>query len=166
MKSGVLAACLAVAAAFATTGALAYDENLNVPTDADRDKITSCLDDAIENGTTGDACVGLVSGPCLADPENFSNVAMGGCLDRERTIWNGVLNADYKELMKGLDRKRAGELKATQKNWIALREATCAMEVSFFEGGSGMGNASLGCALRETAHRALTLHAFTDYLGQ
>jgi uncharacterized protein YecT (DUF1311 family) len=91
---------------------------------------------------------------------------MGACLEREETIWDDRLNDHYKKLMAGLDDERKASLKAQQKAWIAVRDATCEMEASFWDGGTGAGPASIGCMLRETGHRALTLYGFLGYIDQ
>lgn len=148
------------------TAAHAFDENLNVPSKTDRADVAVCLAKAADEGAESGRCVGVVSGRCLADPENGSNVAIGGCYDREATIWDDLLNADYGKLMAGLDAARKADLRKMQKSWIGLKEETCALEASFYDGGTGAGPASVACYMRMTAYRALILHGLTAYLDQ
>lgn len=159
-------AAVAVTLLFGAVTSVAAEDNPAVPTKADRAQIESCVQDAANNGETLDKCIGLIADPCLADPENSPTPLMGACLDREATIWDDRLNDHYKTLMAGLDDDKKASLKAQQKAWIALRDQTCELEASFWDGGTGAGPAAIGCQMRETAHRALTLYGFASYIEQ
>lgn len=142
------------------------EDDPSAPTAADRAAIAGCLAAADAAGHGPDGCIGAVSEPCLAEPGNDSNVMMGACLDKEASIWDGRLNADYDRLMARLDDRRRRALRAMQRAWIALRNQTCEMEASFWEGGTGAGPASIACYMRETGHRAIVLRGYAAYLEQ
>jgi len=150
--------------ALGLTGALAQDDSPGKPTEADRQAIDSCMSSAADSGYTLERCIGTVSDACLATPGNDNTVMMGACIDREFTIWDERLNADYKALMARLPDDKKAALKTTQRSWITLRDQTCQLEAGFWDGGTGAGPAAAGCFLRETGHRALTLHGYLGYL--
>lgn len=159
LLSGLLIGCVSVSAALA-------ESNPAVPTKADRAKIAACVQDASDNGNSPQKCIGLLADPCVGDEANSPTALMEACYDRESTVWDERLNEHYKKLMAALDDDRKAKLKAQQKAWIALREQTCEMEASFWDGGTGGNVASTACFMRETAHRALTLFGFAGYLEQ
>ncbi|WP_370674201.1 lysozyme inhibitor LprI family protein [Pleomorphomonas sp. PLEO] len=157
--------CL-IAAAFFARPLRAEENNPAKPTDADRDVITACIDKAGEEGASALRCVGAVSDPCLAEPGNDNTVMMAACLERESTIWDERLNADYRALLAGLESEAKDKLKAGQKAWLTVRDTTCDVESGFWLGGTGFGGAVAGCMLRETGARDLSLVALRAYLEQ
>ena len=157
IAAGLLVGSVAVAAA---------EDNPAVPTKADRAAIAKCVKDTTEYGGTMEKCIGIIADPCLAEPGTDNDVLMTACLDREATIWDDRLNDHYRALMAGLDDERKGKLKAQQKQWISLRDQTCEMEASFWDGGTGASSAATRCFMRETASRAITLNGFLGYLDQ
>ncbi|WP_051228383.1 lysozyme inhibitor LprI family protein [Pleomorphomonas oryzae] len=161
----LVALCFITAVVFA--GPLRAEENdPTEPTDADRSVISTCIAKAGEDGADTLRCIGAVSKPCLAEPDNENTVMMAACLQREATIWDERLNDDYQALMAGLDGDPKDKLKAGQKAWLTVRNTTCDVEGSFWEGGTGLGGATAGCMLRETATRDLSLAALRAYLDQ
>lgn len=151
----------------ATAGAArAEDVDPSVPTDADRQTVADCLEKAASEGGSQLACIGAVSDPCLADPDNDSTPMMAACLEREAAIWDERLNDDYKALIAGLDEAEATRLRDSQRAWLTVRDATCDIETSFWEGGTGLGGAYSGCMLRETGARDVSLGALRTYLDR
>ncbi|WP_237154237.1 lysozyme inhibitor LprI family protein [Oryzibacter oryziterrae] len=144
----------------------AQEDNPATPTKADRQAIEDCIQSSSESGYSLDRCIGTVADPCLQEDGNDSTPMMEACSDKEATIWDDRLNAAYKQLMGKLDDDRKATLKAQQKAWIALRDQTCEMEASFWDGGTGAGPAATACYQRETGHRALTLEGFLSYLQE
>lgn len=162
---GIVILCFAATVALA--GPLrAAEDNPAEPTDADRHVIAACIDKAGNDGANTLRCIGAVSDPCLAEPDNDNTVMMAACLQREATIWDDRLNDDYQALMSGLEGEAKDKLKAGQKAWLTVRDTTCDVEGSFWEGGTGLGGALAGCMLRETGTRDLSLAALRAYLDQ
>lgn len=160
---GIVAFCFAMAIG---SVAQAQEGNPAEPTDADRQVIAECIASAPHENVSPLGCVGMVSDPCLADPDNENTPMMAACLEREATIWDERLNDDYKVLMSGLDKAEAGKLRDSQRAWLAVRNATCDIEGSFWEGGTGYGGAIAGCMLRETGARDISLVALRAYLQE
>jgi uncharacterized protein YecT (DUF1311 family) len=99
------------------------------------------------------ACIGLSAGDCMETTAMGSTtVGMGFCLDRELTLWDGRLNAAYRDLM-------AAALRAMQRGWIAFRDARCDYERAQWGGGTGGGPATLACLMQMTGEQALYLEA-------
>jgi len=130
----------------------------------------SCLEEAESYGAKID-CAGASAGQCMEDtPGGQSTVGMGGCLDRELSYWDGLLNSHYKVAMaqaKNLDAERpasmkdlpgaAAALREMQRAWIPFRDKACAYEASLWSGGTGQGPAALSCLMQQTAKQTLTL---------
>lgn len=161
-----LIAATAVLIVLASVAARAEEANPADPTDADRKVIADCVASAPHENTSPLGCIGMVSDPCLSEADNDSTPMMAACLEREATIWDERLNDDYQALMDGLDKTEAKKLKDSQKAWIAIRDATCDIEGSFWQGGTGYGGAIAGCMLRETGARDVSLLSLRTYLDQ
>lgn len=150
----------------AITAARAEDADPSVPTDADRQVIADCLANASSEGKNQLSCIGTVSDPCLADPANDNTPMMAACLDREAAIWDERLNDDYKALIGALDKEKAAKLRDSQRAWITVRDTTCDLEMSFWDGGTGAGAAYTGCVLQETGARDISLASLRNYVDQ
>lgn len=123
--------------------------------------------------TTADKrdCIGRSAELCMeATPMGGSTVGMGGCLDREFTLWDGMLNANYREAKAKAkanddEMKEIGAtvplmepaLRDMQRAWIPFRDATCDFELSQWGGGTGGGPATIGCMMRLTGEQAIYL---------
>ncbi len=160
---GIVAFCFAMA-----IGGLAQADEGNPaePTDADRQMIAECVASAPHENVSPLGCIGMVSDPCLADPDNDNTPMMAACLEREATIWDERLNDDYQALMRGLGKPEAAKLRDSQRSWLTVRDATCDIEGAFWQGGTGYGGAIAGCMLRETGARDVSLAALRTYLDQ
>ena len=116
-------------------------------------------------------CIGLSANACMqATSDGETTVGMGGCLDRELSFWDQVLNSAYgryQERSKALDAENAtisdnlpklsAPLRDMQRAWIPFRDATCDYERAQWGGGSGGGPATLSCLMRMTGQQALAL---------
>ena len=102
----------------------------------------------------------LVATPCQSTSEGQSNLGMADCFRLEATIWDELLNENYKKLRDELDDRQKAKLRDMQRAWIASRDATCAFYDAKIQGTMAipMGAA---CLARETARRALLLKFFT-----
>ena len=101
-----------------------------------------------------------VAKPCMGGDE----AAAGGrrqidCLDRERLVWDKIVNDSYKAMMNALDSDQQTKLREMQRSWIHTRDLTCAFWYDYFQG--TMANPMIAyCNNRETARRAIYLRVF------
>lgn len=160
---GIVAFCFAMVVG---SVAQAQDGNPAEPTDAERQVIAECVANAPHENVSPLGCIGMVSDPCLAAPDNDNTPMMAACLEREGAIWDERLNDDYQALMDGLDKAEASKLRDSQRAWLTVRDATCDIEGSFWQGGTGYGGAIAGCMMRETGARDISLVALRTYLDQ
>ncbi|MEX3315803.1 lysozyme inhibitor LprI family protein [Sulfitobacter sp. PS-8MA] len=135
------------------------------------DATATCLFEA-EKLADKRACIGLSANLCMEAPGGYSTVGMGGCLDRELSYWDALLNENYRARMvqaKAADEdaamyqpdlpKQAEALRDMQRAWITYRDAACAFERSQWGGGTGGGPATLMCLMQMTGEQALLLGA-------
>ena len=131
----------------------------------------TCLAEA-EEFTDTSACIGLSANLCMEGPGGYSTYGMGGCLDRELSFWDDLLNENYRARMvqaKAADAdyadhepalpKQAEALRDMQRAWITFRDAACDYERSQWGGGTGAGPATLACLMQLTGEQALRLGA-------
>lgn len=117
------------------------------------------------------ACIGVTSGACMSGEEGGeTTIGMSMCMQTETELWDGVLNAEYREtmdFMKAMDADeaesfpefavRAETLRDAQRAWIAFRDAECALAYAQWGAGSMRHIAGSECMMRMTAERALEL---------
>ena len=60
---------------------------------------------------------------CLAKPEASSTPGMVDCTDEAIQAWDKRLNEVYKRVMADLDSKSRELVRASQRRWVAFREA-------------------------------------------
>jgi uncharacterized protein YecT (DUF1311 family) len=60
---------------------------------------------------------------CLAKPEGASTPGMVGCTGEAIREWDKRLNKVYQQVMAGLDPKSRELVRASQRRWVAFREA-------------------------------------------
>lgn len=130
----------------------------------------TCLNTAYRASAKTD-CIGASANACMAaTPDGSTTYGMGGCLDRELSFWDGILNRNYQTLR---DKARATDaemrrigasvtdleqtLREMQRAWIVLRDATCDFERAQWGGGTGGGPATYACLMRLTGQQALYL---------
>jgi uncharacterized protein YecT (DUF1311 family) len=132
----------------------------------------ACLNNAAASRPSAKIdCVGASANACMAaTPDGSTTYGMGGCLDRELSFWDAMLNHNYQILR---DKARATDaemrrigasvtdleqtLRDMQRTWIAWRDATCDFERGQWGGGTGGGPATYACLLRLTGQQALYL---------
>ena len=111
---------------------------------------------------TSSSCVGVVSTPCLQDPnESGTTVGMADCVTREYRVWDERLNAAYKEWVKGCpdkpgrkDDKSCAARRKLERAWIAYRDALC--DLPYAEHGGSLATVEYAdCMMRETARQAI-----------
>lgn len=110
-------------------------------------------------------CFGKVADPCLEKPENVSTAAQGECIDRERAVWDAILNAEYATLLKTVVAPAKPKLREAQRSWLRFREQDCVLAYHFFEGGTISQPMVRNCHARETARRAMDLRSWRSTLS-
>jgi uncharacterized protein YecT (DUF1311 family) len=148
--------CLA-AVLFGLAPAIVHAQNRK-PTASEVAAIRDCAKKYETNVDEGERqCLfNLVSDRCTNTPEGSSNLWMADCYRVERTIWDNLLNENYKNLAADLDEQQTAKLRDMQRAWIASRDATCGFYWTKI-GGSMAAPMAAGCEARETARRALLL---------
>ena len=87
------------------------------------------------------------------------------CEDRERAVWDSVLNESYRRLREALDEEQKGKLQAMQRAWMASRDKNCEFLYDYFQG--TMANPMIAaCLSRATGMQALYLRGFADDVAE
>jgi uncharacterized protein YecT (DUF1311 family) len=101
----------------------------------------------------------IVADPCTMMPVNQTTVATAECYDRERKIWDAMLNENFRALGDDLDDGQKAKLRDMQRAWITYRDTTCGFYHDKIRGTLATTMAA-SCVARETARRALLLKQF------
>jgi uncharacterized protein YecT (DUF1311 family) len=106
------------------------------------------------------ACLMTVARPCMdGDETNVISRRQIDCLDRERLVWDKIVNDSYKIMVNALDPDQQAKLREMQRSWIQTRDLTCMFWYDYFQG--TMANPMIAyCNNRETARRAIFLRVF------
>jgi uncharacterized protein YecT (DUF1311 family) len=100
----------------------------------------------------------LVADPCSGKrPDKATEV---DCYRIEESIWDGLLNENYKGLLDTLDDDQTARARAMQRAWMAYRDTTCQFYDDKIQGTMSI-TMHAACATRETARRAMLLKFFT-----
>jgi uncharacterized protein YecT (DUF1311 family) len=102
----------------------------------------------------------LVGDPCTNTPEGSSNVGTADCYRLETSIWDDLLNENFKDLLNAIDDQQGAKLRAMQRAWIAYRDTTCNFYWDKIQGTMAI-PMSAACYTRETARRAVLLQFFS-----
>jgi uncharacterized protein YecT (DUF1311 family) len=129
------------------------------PQPRDAAAVQNCLKSQRGRDLMGERCIGVVADPCLK--RDGSTADRNACADRERLVWDAMLNDTYRRLREHLDEEQNGKLRDMQRAWIEARDRTCEFYYDYFQGtmASPMGSY---CVLRETARRAMFLKFFLE----
>jgi uncharacterized protein YecT (DUF1311 family) len=129
--------------------------------------IAACLhtfDKASASQEAYEACVSRIADPCMKGDESLDRKQVE-CFDRERLVWDKIVNDSYKTMMDGLELEQQQKLKAMQRSWIHTRDLTCTFWYDYFQG--SMANPMIAsCNNRETARRAIYLRIFAEDIAQ
>jgi len=106
------------------------------------------------------ACLMTIAKPCMGgDEAAAADRRKMDCLDRERLVWDKIVNDSYKTMMNALEPDQQTKLREMQRSWIHTRDLTCAFWYDYFQG--TMANLMIAyCNNRETARRAIYLRVF------
>jgi uncharacterized protein YecT (DUF1311 family) len=123
--------------------------------------VQECIKAKTGRNWAWEGCIGVVSEPCVKDEMAMPPSEIIACYDREREVWDDILNKSFKTLREGLEDKQIRKLRDMQRAWIASRDKSCAFLYDYFEG--SMANPMMAaCRSRETGRRALYLRGFAD----
>jgi uncharacterized protein YecT (DUF1311 family) len=129
------------------------------PTAQEVAAIHDCVSKNIDNGKGEQRCLfRLVADRCMGDP-GAADWKRTDCYRIEGSIWDDLLNQNYKRLLDTLDVEQAVKARAMQSAWIAYRDTTC--EFYWHKIRGSMANFMIAaCVARESARRAMLLGFF------
>jgi uncharacterized protein YecT (DUF1311 family) len=132
------------------------------PTATEITAIRACATKTSENLDDGERrCLfNLVAQPCI-DKGSQAMIAEVNCYEIETSIWDGLLNENYKGLLETLDKDQTAKAQAMQRAWIAYRDTTCSFYDDKIQGSMSL-MMHAACVTRETARRAMLLKFFTS----
>ena len=151
----IVVALLASAPAFA-------DDKLNPK---DSTAIEKCIKAKTGRLRAWEKCIGLISEPCSKNEGSMTPSQVIACADRERAVWDDVLNTSFRQLSERLDKEQVDKMREMQRAWIASRDKTCGYLYDYFEG--TMANPMIAhCLSRATGMQALFLRGFADDVAE
>jgi len=146
-----------VAACCSVLSALANDK----PEARDVAAMEKCIKAKTGRAWAWETCIGVVSEPCAKNEDSMPPSEVTACYERERLVWDGILNDSFRRLRAKLDDDQQGKLRDMQRAWIAARDKSCAFLYDYFQG--TMANPMIAaCVARETGRRALYLLGFAN----
>jgi uncharacterized protein YecT (DUF1311 family) len=154
--SAAFLVCLAVMASAAASA------QSRTPTAAEVIAIRNCAtkdQDDLDKGEQ-DCLFKLVAEPCIGQAGNATGAATADCYRIEGTIWNDLLNANYKTLLGTLDADQTAKARAMQRAWVTYRDTTCQFYDDKIQGSMAL-MMDAACVTRETARRAMLLAFFS-----
>ena len=125
---------------------------------------TALLRACMTEGGNAVTCLGLISGPCIDNPDNFDTLAMAECFRREAAAWDQILNEDYQALIALLDAEQTEAIRDVQRAWIAFRDADCAFHHILIRGTMAVFTEA-ACLAAHTADRVFSVHAYLADAG-
>ncbi|HZP71648.1 MAG TPA: lysozyme inhibitor LprI family protein [Pseudolabrys sp.] len=157
-RNGVISAAIWLLTA---TPVLAQDDK---PNPRDVAEIQDCIRTKAGRNWAWESCIGIVSEPCVKDEAAMPPSEVMACYERERLVWDSILNESFRRLRGKLDDKQVRKMRDMQRAWIASRDKSCDFFYDYFEG--SMANVMIAaCQTRETGRRALFLRGFADDAG-
>ncbi len=129
------------------------------PRARDSAAIQNCIKTKTGRGWRWEACIGIVSEPCSKDEASMPPSEVIACYDRERAVWDDILNETYRRLREALDEEQQVKLRDMQRAWVSSRDKSCGFLWDVLQG--SMANPMIAaCLMRETGRRALFLLPF------
>jgi uncharacterized protein YecT (DUF1311 family) len=121
--------------------------------------VQDCLNSDRAGEHSGEPCIGVVADPCIEDSKNQSTAGRVGCAERERVVWDHILNDTFRLLRENLDNKQNVKLRDMQRAWVTSHDRSCGFFYDLFQGTMAAPMQAY-CQLRETARRAMFLKRF------
>jgi uncharacterized protein YecT (DUF1311 family) len=155
-------ACLLLVLALTLLGPVAAKAEAPAPRDVAT--IDACLT-KLDNGRATQAavvatCLLKVADPCIGGDEGaVPDRKQIDCLDRERLVWDGIVNDSYKAVMAAVEPDVAAKLREAQRAWMRDRDLTCGFYYDFYQGTMARPMIA-ACTNSETARRAIFLRRF------
>lgn len=101
----------------------------------------------------------LVADPCMGKPEEAQKAVVVECYLVENSIWDALLNENYKSLLETLDDGQTAKARAMQRAWTTYRDTTCQFYDDKIQGSMSI-TMHAACVTRESARRAMLLKFF------
>lgn len=101
----------------------------------------------------------LVADPCMGKTEEAQKAVVVECYLIENSIWDALLNENYKSLLETLDDEQTAKARAMQRAWTAYRDTTCQFYDDKIQGSMSI-TMHAACVTRESARRAMLLKFF------
>lgn len=134
------------------------------PTPQEVAAIQNCVNKNKDNIDEGERqCLfSLVADRCIGDVGAAPDRKLTDCYEIEGSIWDDLLNQNYKRLLDTLDDEQTVKARAMQRAWIVYRDTTCQFYWDKIQG--TMANyMKAACLTRESARRAMLLAFFTRF---
>lgn len=125
--------------------------------------IHACVDAERAAGRNGRACIGRVTGPCKARPENTHRDDKMECDEREFVLWSQLVQKEYAALEKLLKPSQQEKLRQAQNLWIKFQSDDCRLPYVLFPQAEAEFSGP-ACTIELKAARALQLRAWRDAL--
>jgi len=155
--SVIRSAIIIIIALFLSVPASAQDK----PNAKDSATIQNCIKTKTGRNWAWENCIGLISEPCSKNEISMAPSEVIACYDRERAVWDDILNVSFRHLRERLDDEQVRKLREMQRAWMTSRDKTCGFIYDYFEG--SMANPMIAaCVSRETGRQALFLRGFAD----
>jgi uncharacterized protein YecT (DUF1311 family) len=123
-----------------------------------RDCVTKYADDLDEGERK--CLFNLVAEPCMGKPEEAQKAVVVDCYRVENSIWDSLLNENYKSLLETLDDDQTAKARAMQRAWTGYRDTTCQFYDDKVQGSMAV-TMHAACVTRESARRAMLLKFFS-----
>jgi len=135
------------------------------PNPKDAATIEKCITSKTGRHWAWEQCIGIISEPCTKDEASMPPSEVIACEERERLVWDAILNKSYQALLKALEEDQQKKLREMQRAWIAWRDKNCDFLYDYFQG--TMANPMIAaCLSRATGMQALYLRGFADDVAQ
>ncbi|HEY4143236.1 MAG TPA: lysozyme inhibitor LprI family protein [Pseudolabrys sp.] len=154
-------AALIFVALLGASPAVAQDK----PAAKDSAAIEQCVKAKTGRHWDWEKCIGLISEPCSKNEGAMKPQEVTACADRERAVWDDMLNASFRLLTAKLDEGQVSKLRDMQRAWMTSRDKTCGFIYDYFEG--SMASPMIAhCLSRATGMQALFLRGFADDVAE
>jgi len=134
------------------------------PTAQEVAAIQDCVNKNEDNIDEGERqCLfSLVADRCVGDVGAALDRKLADCYEIEGSIWDDLLNQNYKRLLDTLDDEQTVKARAMQRAWIADRDTTCQFYWDKIQG-TMANHMKAACITRESARRAMLLAFFSRF---